>query len=107
MKRYAVDKLMKILRPNVIPLVESFDISDTILNSSLGNSNGQVYENILKSAKSSSMNVMNNGKMIDTPPFFKSVEKYLSKDFLKFGHQSSNTIINAAKTSMKHTKSML
>ena len=44
------------LRPQVIPLVELFNIPDTVLPSAVGNSYGDIYETHLEWAKTSRLN---------------------------------------------------
>lgn len=39
------------LRPHVIPLSDSFRLSDMLINSSIGNYNGDIYENYYKTVK--------------------------------------------------------
>jgi hypothetical protein len=41
----AFDNIVKKLRPQLIPLVESYDLPDFSLMSSIGNSYGDIYEN--------------------------------------------------------------
>lgn len=41
----AFDNIVKKLRPQLIPLVESFDLPDFSLMSCIGNSYGDIYEN--------------------------------------------------------------
>jgi len=52
------------LRPQVIPLVELFGITDSTLPSAVGNSYGDIYETHLEWAKSSRLND-NNGSIPD------------------------------------------
>ena len=40
----ASKKLMKELRPQMIPLIEAFEIPDEVINSCIGNSYGDIYE---------------------------------------------------------------
>lgn len=46
----------KLIRPVMLPLIESFGMNDNILNSSIGNSYGDIYENQLESAVNSQLN---------------------------------------------------
>ena len=46
-----IPKLCKDLRPHVIPLTDSFQLSDMMINSSLGSYNGDIYENYFKIVK--------------------------------------------------------
>ena len=52
----AVKSLIKEIRPQFIPLIESFDIDDNLLCSSIGNSFGDIYETQLNLARNSKMN---------------------------------------------------
>ena len=40
----ASKKLMAVLRPQMIPLIESWEIPDEVLISAIGNSYGDIYE---------------------------------------------------------------
>jgi acyl-CoA oxidase len=106
---YAVDRMMKMLRPDVIPLVEAFDISDTILNSALGSSDGKVYEKLFDAAENSAMNVDEQGNRLDVPECLMAVEKYLSRDFLRNGRASAGDAnqVGGAKVSTQHAKGKL
>jgi len=50
----AIKILLEKLRPQMIPLVEQFDMSDNFLMSAIGNSYGDIYETHLEWAKDSS-----------------------------------------------------
>jgi len=52
----AIKILLEKLRPQMIPLVEQFDMSDNFLMSAIGNSYGDIYETHLEWAKDSRMN---------------------------------------------------
>ena len=52
----AIKILLGKLRPQMIPLVEQFDMSDNFLMSAIGNSYGDIYETHLEWAKDSRMN---------------------------------------------------
>ena len=49
-------RLLSDIRPNAVPLVDAFDISDHTLGSVLGRFDGQVYENLYKWAQQSPLN---------------------------------------------------
>jgi acyl-CoA oxidase len=49
-------KLMKYLRPQMIPLIESWGIPDEILVSAIGNKYGDIYETQLEWARNSKLN---------------------------------------------------
>lgn len=52
----ALKKLMEILRPQMIGLIESFSIADSDITSAIGNSYGDIYETQFKWAKESKLN---------------------------------------------------
>lgn len=52
----ALKQLMVTIRPQVIPLVESFHMPDSILQTAIGNSYGDIYETQLEWAKTSRLN---------------------------------------------------
>jgi acyl-CoA oxidase len=45
-----VQEIMAVIRPQAVPLVDSFALSDYLLNSQLGSSTGNVYEGLFKHA---------------------------------------------------------
>uniref|UniRef100_A0A0M3IWA5 ACOX domain-containing protein n=1 Tax=Ascaris lumbricoides TaxID=6252 RepID=A0A0M3IWA5_ASCLU len=49
-------RMMDNMRPNVVALVDAFDINDRELNSVLGRRDGKVYENLLEWAQLSPLN---------------------------------------------------
>jgi acyl-CoA oxidase len=51
-----VVRLLNAIRPNVVALVDAFDIPDRVLNSAIGRFDGNVYEALYKSAQLSSLN---------------------------------------------------
>ena len=85
----AVSELCSSLRNEVIGLTDSFDFSDTVLNSALGRSDGRVYEALYKAAKESALNVDKDGKWVESPPMFQAVEKFIDYEFLKDGAKLS------------------
>lgn len=68
-----LEESLKLIRPNAVGLVDSFDIRDEILGSALGVYDGNVYERLLEDAKKSPLN---------QEPVNESFHKYL-KPFLK------------------------
>jgi Acyl-CoA oxidase len=52
----SIKRLTDELRPQFIPLVEAFDIPDYVLNSAIGNSYGDIYEEYMNQAKNSRLN---------------------------------------------------
>jgi len=53
----AAFSLLNRLRPNCVTLVDSFDIPDRVLNSTLGSYDGNVYEKLYESARRSTLNL--------------------------------------------------
>jgi hypothetical protein len=53
------------LRPQLISLVEVFEVSDAALMSAIGNSYGDIYETHLRWAKTSRLNDPENGSIPD------------------------------------------
>lgn len=70
-----LENLLELLRPNVVGIVDGFDIHDDILASVLGSYDGRVYERLFEDASMSPLNA---------EPVNKSFNLYL-KPFLK-GH---------------------
>lgn len=68
-----LEDCLKQIRPNAVGLVDSFDIRDEIIDSTLGSYDGNVYERLLEEAKKSPLN---------KEPVNPSFELYL-KPFLK------------------------
>lgn len=62
------------LRNNAIGIVDGFDFSDSVLGSTLGAYDGNVYERLLTAAKSSPLNQEDVNKSFDLylKPFMKS-----------------------------------
>ena len=52
----AINSLLDSLRPNLIALVNAFDIPDRVLNSTVGRKDGNVYEALYEAAKDSTLN---------------------------------------------------
>ena len=53
--------IMRKIRPELVGLVEAFDMDDFYLNSALGSSHGNVYEQILKSMLDEPLNIQGQG----------------------------------------------
>ena len=51
-----VDQLLDLIRPEAVALVDSFEIPDNVLASSIGSYDGNVYEKLLECARKSSLN---------------------------------------------------
>lgn len=49
------DKITK-LRPQALNLIEAYDVPDQNINSSIGNSYGDIYEQYINSARQSKLN---------------------------------------------------
>lgn len=65
---------LRLLRPNVVAIVDGFDIHDRILDSALGSYDGNVYERMFEAAKKSPLNKENVNKTFHKylKPFMKS-----------------------------------
>jgi len=84
--REALQVALAEIRPNAVALVDSFDITDNVLNSVLGRFDGNVYEALYQSAKKSPLN--------QTDPFdgYKEyLQPHLDLEFLKRGNKSPNS----------------
>ena len=57
----AVKELLVRIRPQIIPLAESFAFPDSLLMSAIGNSYGDIYETHLKWAQESKLNQQKGG----------------------------------------------
>jgi len=68
-----LEELLREIRPNAVGIVDSFDIRDEVLSSTLGAYDGNVYERLYEEAKKSPLN---------KEPVNKSFQEYL-KPFLK------------------------
>ena len=51
-----LEELLQLLRPNIVGIVDGFDIADEILSSALGAYDGNVYERLFKEAMKSPLN---------------------------------------------------
>lgn len=70
-KRY--ERLLSLIRPNAVAIVDAFDIRDEIISSTLGSYDGRVYERLMETAKKSPLN---------SEPVNQSFHKYL-KPFMQ------------------------
>jgi len=80
--RSATSQLLNELRPDVVSLVDAFDIPDRVLNSTIGRADGNVYEALFEAAQRSTLN--------QVEPFmgYKEVlQPYLDLEFLKRGNK--------------------
>jgi len=79
--RECIELLMEELRPNMVPLVDAFNYSDTIINSTIGGYDGIVYEKLLKQARANMLTL--------TEPFdgYDLLQPNLDKEFLKKGNK--------------------
>jgi len=53
------------LRPQAINLIESIDVPDSTLNSSIGNSYGDIYETYFNNARQSKLNKSKDNKVLE------------------------------------------
>jgi len=80
--RNAIISLLNLLRPDAISLVDAFDIPDRVLSSTLGRSDGNVYEALFEAVKSSPLN--------QSDPFVgyeQVLRPHLDLAFLKLGNK--------------------
>jgi acyl-CoA oxidase len=70
-----VEAVLKRLKVNAIGIVDGFDIPDSVLGSTLGAYDGNVYERLLNEAKKSPLNQEDVNKSFDLylKPFMKSI----------------------------------
>eukprot|EP00298_Acanthocystis_sp_HF-20_P001728 c12163_g1_i1.p1 GENE.c12163_g1_i1~~c12163_g1_i1.p1 ORF type:complete len:696 (-),score=300.82 c12163_g1_i1:9-2096(-) len=81
--RIAVEKLMDLIRPNAVALVDAFDIPDRVLNSTIGRFDGNVYEALYESAK---LNPLNKQEPFEG--YSEVLRPYLDLEYLKKGRQA-------------------
>lgn len=69
-----LENLLEVLRPNVVGIVDGFDIHDDILSSTLGSYDGRVYERLFEEAQKSPLNAepVNKSFNLYLKPFLKS-----------------------------------
>ncbi|GBG34285.1 Peroxisomal acyl-coenzyme A oxidase 1 [Hondaea fermentalgiana] len=74
-------QLLDALRPDAVALVDAFDIPDRVLNSTIGRSDGRVYEALYESARDSPLN-QGKGK-VPFEGYEEVLAPHLDKEFLK------------------------
>lgn len=69
-----LEELLALIRPNAVGLVDSFDVRDEILASTLGSYDGRVYERLFEEASKSPLNAepVNKSFQLYLKPFLKS-----------------------------------
>lgn len=69
-----LEELLAAIRPNSIGIVDSFDIHDDVLGSTLGAYDGNVYERLFEEASKSPLNSepVNKSFKLHLKPFMKS-----------------------------------
>ena len=79
-------KLLDLLRPDAVNLVDSFDFPDNILCSTIGRKDGNIYEALVESTWKSPLN--------QTDPFegYENLRPHLNLELLKKGNKSSPKI---------------
>lgn len=85
--RTCIIMIMKEIRPDAVPLVDSFDIPDSVLKSAIGRYDGNIYEALFDSAQKSILN------QID--PFIgyeECLRPHLNKELLKKGNVAVESI---------------
>ncbi|KAL4713952.1 hypothetical protein ACJJTC_015606 [Scirpophaga incertulas] len=66
------ERLLEVLRPNAVGLVDAFEIRDEMIQSTLGANDGCVYERLLEEAKKSTLN-----KEIVNCTYYKYLKPYM------------------------------
>lgn len=88
----AVERVLDQLRPDLVPLVEAFDIPDRVLNSTVGRKDGNVYEALFDAAVASSMN-----KQDPFVGYEKVLRPLLDLDFMRNGDEGMREAIERSK----------
>ncbi len=74
----AANQLMEKMRPNAVALVDSFDIPDNVLNSTIGRYDGNIYEALFQAALKTELN------QVDPFPGYENVLRpHLDLDYLR------------------------
>jgi acyl-CoA oxidase len=87
--QHALEAAVDSLRPDCVSLVDAFDFPDSVLNSTIGRHDGNVYEALYEAAKRSSLNLQD--------PFAGYSQLWaprLDKEFLQDGAAAHRTIGN-------------
>jgi acyl-CoA oxidase len=79
----AIQHLSAALRPDVIALVDAFDLTDRSLNSAIGGKDGKVYEALMHAAETSRLNVNKDGSPVLVPTFMDSLKPFIDTAFLR------------------------
>lgn len=79
--RKKIYDMLAVLRPNGVALVDAFDIPDSILNSSIGKYDGNVYETLYECARDSELNTDAVRRQLA-----QTLAPYLDREFLKKGN---------------------
>jgi acyl-CoA oxidase len=85
--QHALELALDTLRPDCLALVDAFDFPDSVLNSTIGRKDGNVYEALYEAAKRSSLN--------REDPFVGYTQIWsprLDKDFLQEGAAAHRTM---------------
>ena len=80
--RTTVYNVMAEIRPDCVPLVDAFDFPDSVIKSTIGRYDGNVYEALYDAAQKSTLN--------QTDPFVgydKTLKPHLNKELLKRGNK--------------------
>jgi len=75
-----INDLLNEIRPDAVPIVDSFDFQDYVLRSTIGRYDGNVYESLYDSAQKS---ILNRSDPFDGYSYLKP---YLNKDLVKKGN---------------------
>ena len=79
------DELCAALRPDVIALVEAWDIPDVLLNSAIGSRDGAYMERLYEAAIKSPLNMLPNGERVEVPAHLEALRPYLDVAYLAEG----------------------
>lgn len=85
--QHALEVALDTLRPDCVALVDAFDFPDSVLNSTIGRKDGNVYEALYEAAKRSNLN--------REDPFVGYTQLWsprLDKDFLQEGAAAHRTV---------------
>jgi acyl-CoA oxidase len=94
----AIEKLLMDLRPNVVPLVDAFDIPDSVLCSCLGRYDGNYQQALLEYARASPLN-----KNIPFKGYEQVLEPHLDKEFLKLRGKAHPALLGGEDSSNNNT----
>jgi len=83
--REAIIKVLATLRPDAVAIVDAFDIPDNVLCSTLGRTDGNVYEALFEATRSSQLNLQD-----PWPGYQEVLASRLNRDFLAKSAKDQN-----------------